>query len=598
LAAVERIAQGEPWPPDEVATLAALAAGGVGLWSWDLASDAIRADSVARRLWGVPDEGALHPGSILSRLHDDDVERFTQAIAGARVSGSIGDLIVRIVAAGEEDRWLRVRGQTRLHRGRRELIGVTLDVSDRVRTEAALRATQTRLEQAQDAGGTHPFEWDAERDVIIAAPAFFELFGVPPGARFGLAEFLARVHPEDRERVAADQRLIPQTGSAFESEYRLLRPDGDVRWLLARGEGVREPGRSGIAGVVMDITARKAMEVELRRSKREARARFRELKALYQNAPVGLALLDRGLRFKRINEFLASLTLLPADEHRGRRIFDLLPDLRAGLEPLLEVVLKTGKPLRNVAIEGATAGDPELRRWWRAHLYALPDESGSTTGIGLVAEDITAQRRAEQARDLLGRELSHRIKNMFAVIVSLINLSARGRPEAREFAEIVRGRVEALGRAHDVVRPSGRVESGPDGPRLQALLATLLTPYRDEASESRIRLSGDDARIGPHAATALALALHEFATNASKYGALSSSEGHVAIESRCAEDRFTLIWQERGGPAVTGPPDKLGFGSTLARRTIAGEIGGTVEPSWDAAGLTIRIEAPLARLEE
>ena len=158
------------------------------------------------------------------------------------------------------------------------------------------------------------------------------------------------------------------------------------------------------AGVMIDITGRKEIEDELRMSRAEANARFRELQALYRNAPVGLALLDRDFRYMRVNEFLAELNGMTSDQMLGQGIFDILPDIRIR-EPYMRQVLITGVPVRDVEVEAATPRDPHVKMAFKMHYYPLQDERGVVVGVGVVAEDVTAQRRAEKPRELFSREL-------------------------------------------------------------------------------------------------------------------------------------------------------------------------------------------------
>jgi two-component sensor histidine kinase len=229
----------------------------------------------------------------------------------------------------------------------------------------------------------------------------------------------------------------------------------------------------------------------------------------------------------------------------------------------------------------------------------LRNEAGAVTGVGVVVEDVTAFKAAVQAREILSRELSHRIKNLFAVVSSLVTLSARGDKGFQIFARALRGRIEALGRAHDYVRPSEWDRDASRDRTLTNLLDTVLAPFRGESAidgKPRIEIEGPDVPMGPFAATALALTLHELATNAAKYGALSRPAGKVGVTCEIKGDLVEVVWRERGGPPVAGPPEKEGFGSMLARRTFSADLGGAMEAEWQPEGLVLKLTAPLQRL--
>jgi PAS domain S-box-containing protein len=577
----------------------ALAAGGIGVWSLNLSTGAFTADEAARALWGLGDEDRIASSRLAQGIEPADADEVAAFVAAARAGEPASHLVFRVRCADGEPRWTQVRARAAETPDGRLLIGVALDVTERMRAESALSATEARLRRAQELGGALAFEWDARSDTVVASPAFKALYGLRPDEPMNLTTFLARVHPEDRMRVEEDQYRLLGSPGPYETEFRIVLPNGEVRCVLTRGESIRnlEGLPIGIAGINIDITARKEAEEELRRSKRDARTRFREVRALYQNAPVGLALLDLELRFLRVNEFLTDITGLPAEEHVGRPFFELLPDLRERLEPIVREVVATQEPVRNIEVQGATPGHPDRKVWWRMHLYYMSDDYGATPGVGLVAEDVSAQKSAERTRDLLSRELSHRIKNLFAVVASMVSLSARGNDALTDFARTVRGRIEALGRAHDYVRPAewGGPAAG-EPTSLHGLLHGLLAPYRGADQRTRVEISGDDAAIGPSAATALALSIHEFATNAMKYGALSVPGGRVEIACRGGGDEFRLDWSERGGPPVEQAPAHEGFGTLLAKRSVRQDLGGAISADWARDGLKISLTLPSERL--
>ncbi|MEN7537976.1 sensor histidine kinase [Aurantiacibacter flavus] len=206
--------------------------------------------------------------------------------------------------------------------------------------------------------------------------------------------------------------------------------------------------------------------------------------------------------------------------------------------------------------------------------------------------DIHEVHQALEARDLLAGELSHRIKNIFAVVIGLARLKAANAPEHKAFAEDLADTLYSLNRAHDFVRPSSR--SGQE--HLQGLLAALFAPYRDRLGQPRVAISGTDSKIGARAATPLALVFHELATNSAKYGALSSAEGTVELTITDSDDNLLLEWRERGGPPLSGTPSDSGFGSRLIEMSVSGQLQGSWERRFEAEGLVAELTVSKAAI--
>ncbi|MDQ6703525.1 MAG: sensor histidine kinase [Pseudomonadota bacterium] len=198
--------------------------------------------------------------------------------------------------------------------------------------------------------------------------------------------------------------------------------------------------------------------------------------------------------------------------------------------------------------------------------------------------------------------MNHRVKNLFAIAAGLVSLSARSAGTPAEMAAAVRDRLAALARAHDLTcrdDPDAEAELNHNPTTLDILIQTVFSPYLDPGSpgdQGRLIATGPRVFIGGSAVTSFALILHEFATNAAKYGALTSPTGSIRIHWTTEQDGLQLVWCEHGGPPVTGPPEKEGFGSILARRTITGTFAGKVEYDWEPAGVTTRFWIPLDQL--
>ena len=251
--------------------------------------------------------------------------------------------------------------------------------------------------------------------------------------------------------------------------------------------------------------------------------------------------------------------------------------------------LETGAPYE---IEYRLRRHDGVYRWTLGRALPIRDAGGQITRWFGTCTDIDDAKRLAEERELVSQELSHRIKNIFAVISGLISLSARTHPPSKAYAMALRDRVMALGRAHDFVRPHSKVsQPNARAATVFALLTELFAPY-DGAGGLRISLAGDDIPIDDRAATPLALIFHELATNASKYGALSAADGRVAITAELVGDDYRVVWRETGGPRVTSAPAVEGFGSTLSKVSVEGQLGGTLIREWLPEGLLVTMTTP------
>ena len=226
----------------------------------------------------------------------------------------------------------------------------------------------------------------------------------------------------------------------------------------------------------------------------------------------------------------------------------------------------------------------------------IRNSSGNIVGASKIARDITELKKARERQRLLLREMSHRVKNLFALSGSIVGLSARSAKNPKELVEATRARLSALARAHSLTFSHGFDGSAPQPTTLQSLISTIVAPF-DDAEHSRITLSGIDAGVSGSAVTSLALLLHEFATNATKYGALSSTAGMVKVVVAEEGDAVVVDWTERGGPPASTPGDAEGFGGVLSRITVSDQLGGEIVRDWRPEGLAIRLAVNRSRLE-
>jgi two-component system CheB/CheR fusion protein len=209
-------------------------------------------------------------------------------------------------------------------------------------------------------------------------------------------------------------------------------------------------------------------------------------------------------------------------------------------------------------------------------------------------------REALDHQEMLTREMSHRVKNLLAITSAIVTMSGKSAGTPQEMTASVLGRLRALTQAHSLIRrtadSSGVIHTGGT---VQSVVETILRPYEDAApsgGRNRSIASGPAVQLGERALTSLALVFHEMATNAAKYGALSTVEGQVQVTWRIEAGKLLLRWEERAGPRLEGPPAPEGFGGLLARRSVAGQLGGELLYDWQPGGVCAIISIPMERL--
>ena len=231
-------------------------------------------------------------------------------------------------------------------------------------------------------------------------------------------------------------------------------------------------------------------------------------------------------------------------------------------------------------------------RWFLVRGEPMTDNQGNIVRWFGTGTDIDAGRRMSEARELLSRELSHRIKNIFAVISSLVSMKSRHHEDVSGLAADLTATVKSLGIAHNYVWH----ETGGKGDTLSELLRDLLAPY-DIGDQNRVKITGDDHQVGVNAATPLALVFHELATNSAKYGALSCDTGTISIDIDEDGDDLVIVWKEDGTDC--GPisfEEKEGFGSRLLRISVEGQLQGSFERTFREEGLCVAFRFQKERL--
>lgn len=380
-------------------------------------------------------------------------------------------------------------------------------------------------------------------------------------------------------RAVADRRR-----STFELEYPCPSAS-EERWFVMRVTRFEGGGRSWLVVTHENTTERHLAE-------RAAREAAEQRRLALEAADLGTWDID--LVSGRVSW-----------DARCRRIFGAASD-PADLDHALAIVHPDDRAMAQRAFEAALAPDGQgsygvekriIRpdgtvRWVSAKGRVLFTNAGMpqparTTGV---VADITERRQAEERQRLLLRELNHRVRNMLATVQSVGASTVRTSASLADFERAFAHRLDALARTYTLLAEAEWQATG-----FRSLVEQALAPYR-AADGGNVSLAGDDVRLPANMALPLSLVLHELATNAAKYGALSAPSGRIELdwraEASAAGRRLVLEWAERGGPEVRAPT-RRGFGRTLIERSVAYELGGEAHLEFAPAGVRCRIEVPL-----
>jgi two-component sensor histidine kinase len=317
-------------------------------------------------------------------------------------------------------------------------------------------------------------------------------------------------------------------------------------------------------------------------------AETQDLRDLFMAAPSFMAVLTApDLRFALANSAYQQLI-----GHRhiiGRTLEEALPEvLEQGFAEILQGVMARGEPHVGQAVPvrlHRTPDAPPEERYLDFIFQPIQGPDGTVSGVFVDGSDVTDRVLAERQQKLLVDELNHRVKNTLATVQAIAQQTLRSAADPPAFQAAFEARLLALSKTHDLLTATNW-----RGAALRDVLLVELKPY----APNQYQLEGPDVDLTPAEALALGLVVHELATNAAKYGALSEGEGCVSVAWSIGDGRLSLTWRERGGPHVA-PPSRRGFGSRLIERSLQGSLSGEARLEFAPAGLVCRIELPLAK---
>jgi PAS domain S-box-containing protein len=481
---------------------------------------------------------------------------------------------------GPEDVWLDldfspVRGENGKPLG---VLGIVTDKTAHVLSERARRDSEDRFRQLAD--NIAQFAWmaSARGTIYWFNRRWLDYTGMSLEQSVGQG-WRAALHPEHAEPVLAKMAHCFETGEPWEDTFALRGAEGNYRWFLTRAVPIRDESGRLVRwlGTNTDITEE--------REHAENNALLAAVVAGSADSIISLALDGTILTWNKGAEQVFGYEASEVIGKSERILFapnavsefdDKFERLRRGERVMRETVRrhKDGR-LLDVAINAAP----------------LYDAEGRIFGFSAVARDITARKRAEEGLRVVMRELSHRTKNLLAVILAMVRQTGRTTTSVERFQTELTERVRALSASHDLL-----VAQDWRGADLHELVRAVLQPFGGAGSKLSIGEHSPRLTVDATAAQNLVLALHELAANASKFGALSTDEGRVGVMWGISTDEhgdstLEICWLETGGPVVT-PPKSKGFGHVVLERVATQALSAKTSYDFDPSGVRWKISIP------
>ncbi|MEZ5997173.1 MAG: PAS domain S-box protein [Hyphomonas sp.] len=465
-------------------------------------------------------------------------------------------------------------------------ISVIEDISDQARMDEALAASEARFRAIQQTTPDGFFVFRSVRDADGRIEDFQIEFANPVAARMFqratdelLGNTMRTMLPAIVEagvfQIYVD---VVETGAPWQGEYSYPGQNGD-EWYRVAASKLED----GFAVFFADVTERKAGEERLRQSDEH-------LRSILDNVMAFVGLLTPDGIMLECNETALASADLTLEDVVGRPFWETYwfehdPDLQAVMRGNIARAVAGERVRQDITIRAAGARNITVD----FQLAPTFDEQGRVVNLVPSAVEITERKRAEEHREMLLRELNHRVKNTLATIQTIASHTLRETENLDSFRETFAGRLMAISKCHDML-----VDSTSKDADILQLVRDQVLPYALSGS-TQVTMSGAALKLGPQAAHTFGLVLHELATNAAKYGALSTEAGRLGISWRRAIDQgrpeAVVEWCETGGPPVS-PPTRQGFGSMLIEQSIAYSLGGQVEIEYRPDGLWGRFRFP------
>lgn len=464
------------------------------------------------------------------------------------------------------------------------LIASSRDITEKIQADNLLRESQSRLSAALRAGPIGVHDYDVRTGQFIWDDTTRRLWGMSSDENITSEKFASGVHPDDMPalQAAADRAFDPKGDRRYAVEYRVISRDGTVRWVFANGD-VEFDGDIPVrlVGTVRDISDRKCAEDRLKASEdRLVRAQHA--------ARIGTWDWDmvNDLAYwtdEAWNLFGKQKTAEPITYQSW--LSCIHPEDRVATVDAYNRSLISGV----YHCEHRVVGEGQTERWAESRGETMFDADRRPVRMVGTIQDITQRKQSEQHIQLLMLEVNHRAKNLLTVVQAVARYTARSGDPAT-FIERLSDRIAGLAGSHDLL-----VHNEWRGVEMRELVLAQLRGF-SELRQGRVTIDGPKIDISATSAQAIGMALHELATNASKYGALSNATGRVEITWTVEHDTersMSLTWSEIDGPRVV-VPTKKGFGHSVIMNMAEASTNGNVQVNYAPEGFRWSIKAPIA----
>jgi PAS domain S-box-containing protein len=449
-------------------------------------------------------------------------------------------------------------------------VNMLVDITERKRQEEAARQSEQDLREFLEDAHMAIHWVGPDGKVLWANRAELQMVGYEPDEYIGhhIAEFHA-----DQSVIDDILKRLTEGEKLTDYEARLLHKDGSIRDVLINSSVFCKGGKFIHTGCfTRDVTD----------SKRGANASQR-LASIVEGSHDAIVSTDLNGVITSWNQGAERTFGYLAHQVIGEHVSIVIPPDRVDEEPAILERVRRGERIDHY--ETVRQRKHGGRIDVSLTVSPLRDGNGNVVGASKIVREITERKRNEAQIAMLAREAEHRAKNILATVQATVHLSKADTPD--ELKRVIEGRIQALANVHRLF-----VETRWEGADLQNLIKEELAAYSSEG-EVRATIEGCTLFLEPTAAQAIAVALHELATNAAKYGSLSVPDGRVHVEcSRPDSGQLVLRWTEENGPAVEHPK-RSGFGTRIMDRMIRGQLKGEITTDWCADGLVCEIAMPV-----